>query len=74
MSSILEAEAFIRKMLTDPVFGGKMDAKVLLQIGKKKGLTKAHMKEARKRMGVESIEEEEGIWVWRWPDNVGKRH
>lgn len=73
-SSVEAAEAFVQSMLTDPVFGGKMDAKVILQIGKQKGLTKADIKEARKRLNVESVEAEEGRWIWRWPWDVGKRH
>lgn len=74
MSSTLEAEAFLRKMLTDPVFNGRMEVRVLVQIAKGSGLTRADLREARKQLGVISEKSEQGSQIWRWPDSVGKRH
>ena len=74
MSSVLEAEAFIRKMLTDPVFGGRMEVRVLVRIVKGAGLTRRDLREARKHLGVISEKNENGSQIWRWPPDVGKRH
>ena len=74
MSSVLEAEAFIRKMLTDPVFGGRMEVRVLVRIAKGAGLTRRDLREARKHLGIITEKNENGSQIWRWPPDVGKRH
>lgn len=70
MSSVLEAEAFLRKMLTDPLFNGRMETKVLVQIARGHGLTRADLRNARKQMGVISEKNEHGAQIWRWPGNA----
>ena len=74
MSSALEAKAFISKMLTDPIFKGQMQVRVIHLLAKGHGLTRADLREARKQLGVLSEKNEYGVQVWRWPDDVGKRH
>ena len=74
MSSVLEAEAFIRKMLTDPVFGGRMEVRALVRSAKGYRLTRTDLREARKRLGVISEKNENGSQIWRWPADAGKGH
>lgn len=46
----------------------KLPAQVVIQYGKTSGLYRAEIKEARKRLGIQSVNEE-GVHWWVWPDD-----
>lgn len=46
----------------------KVSAQVAIQYGKTSGLYRAEIKEARKRLGIKSVNEE-GVHWWIWPDD-----
>lgn len=46
----------------------KVPAQTVIQHGKASGFYRAEIKEARKRLGVESVNED-GVYWWSWPDS-----
>lgn len=47
----------------------RLQAKAAIQYAKSSGLHRAEIKEARKRLGVVSVNEE-GVYWWIWPDGT----